>query len=119
MVASLTLASPKCKKSAGNSNCYKGRLEVKGLCGNYTIALLEGKMDTARMEAKWKDDVTGKTYNNVFALGSVCSFPDSLKAGDEFYFTLTETQEQCAVCMAYYPRPQKSLLIKVLNKACN
>lgn len=96
---------------------YKGRLEVKGICMNYTIKLLEGNMDTSKIVATWKDEVTGKTHTNVFALGSVCSFPSSINEGDEFYFSIDPAPVQnCAVCMAYYPKPSKSLAIKVTGK---
>lgn len=111
--------SCKTNKASASTTCFKGRLEVAGICSNYTISLLEGNLDTSRIVSMWKDDVTGKTYTNVFALGSPCTFPDTLKAGDEFYFVLDDTKQQCAVCMAYYPKPQKALNIKVLDKPCN
>lgn len=100
------------------SKCYKGRLEIKGICSNYTIKLIEGNMDTAKIVASWRDEVTGKTHTNVFALGSPCTFPASLKEGDEFYFRIDDAKQECAVCMAYYPTPQKKVSIKVLDK-CN
>lgn len=106
------------KRNLASSTCYRGRLEVKGICSNYTVKLLEGNIDTARIAADWKDEVTGKTYNNVFALRNPCSFPVAMNAGDEFYFTLDDAKTQCAVCLAYYPTPPKKLSIKVLNKPC-
>ena len=118
-IAALPFSSQTCKKNPSSSNCYKGRLEVKGICSNYTIKLVEGQLDNSKIVSNWKDDVTGKTYNNVFALGSPCTFPETLKEGDEFYFTIDTTKQQCAVCMAYYPKPEKSLSIKVLDKPCN
>ena len=80
---------------------------------------MEGQLDTSQIVASWKDDVTGKTHSNVFALGSPCTFPAALNEGDEFYFTIDTAKQQCAVCMAYYPKPQKALSIKVLEKPCN
>lgn len=118
ILALILLSGMNCSNKKLASSCYKGRLEVKGMCSNYTIKLIEGNLAAERIEASWKDEVTGKTHTNVFALGSPCNFPDSIKEGDEFYFTLTEENQQCAVCMAYYPKPQKSLSIKVLDKAC-
>jgi hypothetical protein len=110
----LTLSADKCEK---NKTIYKGRLEIKAICMNYTIKLLEGNLDTAKYVAEWKDETTGKTHNNVFALESVCSFPSTIKEGDEFYFTIDpEPERGCAVCMAYYPKPPKKLAIKVVNK---
>jgi hypothetical protein len=107
------------QKTQASSTCFKGRLEIKGICSNYTIKLLEGNLDTSKFLAKWKDETTGKNYTNVFALGSPCSFPSTIKAGDEFYFTLSNAKEQCPVCMAYYPTPSKKLAIKVIDSPCN
>ena len=120
-IAALPFVNQQCKSvpTKTNANCYKGRLEVKGICSNYTIKLLEGNLDTSQIAASWKDEVTGKTHSNVFALSSPCSFPSSLNEGDEFYFVPDTAKQQCAVCMAYYPKPEKALSIKVLTKPCN
>ncbi len=101
------------KKTSGG--VYKGRLEIAGICQNYTISLLEGKMDTAQLVADWKDEVTGKEYKNVFRLGSPCTFPSTIKKGEIFYFKLDSTVQNCQVCLAYYPTPPKSLNIKVIQ----
>ncbi|HJS53666.1 MAG TPA: hypothetical protein VJ765_03950 [Chitinophagaceae bacterium] len=112
----LSVAANKCKNKKDN-NVFKGRLEVKGICMNYTIKLLEGNLDTSKVVSEWKNEVTGKTHNNVFALGSVCGFPSTINEGDEFYFAIDSTYvSNCAVCLAYYPKPAKSLAIKVMNK---
>jgi hypothetical protein len=112
----LVSTTDKCKNK-NESSFYKGKLEVKGMCMNYTIKLLEGKIDASKLVAEWKDEMTGKTHNNVFALGSVCNFPPTIKEGDEFSFTIDTTYvSNCAVCLAYYPKPAKSIAIKVVNK---
>ena len=112
----LAATTDKCKNKNENS-VYKGKLEVKGLCMNYTIKLLEGNINASKLVAEWKNEVTGKTHKNVFALGSVCSFPPTINEGDEFYFTIDTTYvSNCAVCLAYYPKPAKSIAIKVVNK---
>lgn len=104
-----------------NSDCskktitYKGRLEVKGLCMNYTISVLQGNIDPSLIVSDWTDETTGKSYKNVFKLGSPCNFPATINQGDEFYFTIDTTSVQnCAVCMAFYPTPSKALAIKVV-----
>ena len=102
------LAQRKCNKGNGAANCYKGRLEIKALCGNYTIALLEGSLDSSKIEGSWTDEQTSKTYKNVFALGSPCSFPDSVEP----------TVQNCMVGQAFYPKPAKALSIKVIDKDC-
>ena len=116
IIITLVLAANKCKNK-NESNVYKGRLETKGMCMNYTIKLLEGKLDTSKIVSEWKNETTGKTHNNVFALGSLCSFPSTINEGDEFYFTIDSSYvSNCAVCLAYYPKPPKSIAIKVVNK---
>jgi len=116
LVFTLAVTTNKCKNK-NESSVYKGKLEVKGMCMNYTIKLLEGNIDASKLVAEWKNEVTAKTYNNVFALGSVCNFPSTINEGDEFYFTLDSTYvSNCAVCLAYYPKPAKSIAIKVVNK---
>jgi hypothetical protein len=112
----LAVSADKCKNKNENS-AYKGKLEVKGMCMNYTIKFLEGNIDTSKLVAEWKNEMTGKMHNNVFALGSVCNFPSTINEGDEFYFTIDTTYvSNCAVCLAYYPKPAKSIAIKVVNK---
>jgi hypothetical protein len=118
IVAAFILATTinKCKNK-NESSIYKGKLEVKGMCMNYTIKLMEGKIDPSKLVAEWKNEVTGKTHNNVFALGSACNFPSTINEGDEFYFSIDTTYvSNCAVCLAYYPKPAKSIAIKVVNK---
>lgn len=110
----LAISGDTCKKREG---VYKGRLEVKGMCMNYTIKLLEGTIDTANIATSWTNEVTGIQYSNVFALKSVCTFPESIKEGEEFSFTIDPNPVQnCAVCLAYYPKPSKGLAIKVVNQ---
>ncbi len=115
----LSFSPLSCSNKTKSSSCFKGRLEIKALCMNYTIKLMEGTMDTSKVEAQWTDESTGKAYSNVFALGSPCTFPATINEGDEFYFTIDSTSKQdCAVCMAYYPKPAKHLAIKVLPGSC-
>lgn len=116
LVFILAVTTNKCKNKNENG-AYKGRLEAKGMCMNYTIKLLEGHIDTSKLVTEWKNELTGKTHTNVFALGSVCNFPSTINEGDEFYFTIDPTYvSNCAVCLAYYPKPAKSIAIKVVNK---
>ena len=115
-VTSLVLSASDCSNNTRSKEKYKGRLEIKGICMNYTISLVEGTMDTSGFAANWTDEVTKKSYKNVFALGSPCNFPATIKEGDEFYFSIdTTTVQNCAVCMAYYPTPPKKLAIKVVE----
>lgn len=100
-------------KSAGR---YTGRLEVAGICKNYTISVIEGEMDKKLVEAEWTDASTQKKYTNAFKLGNPCDFPAAIKAGDTFHFVIdTSPSKECIVCMAYYPTPSKALSIKVVD----
>ncbi|MEI6946623.1 hypothetical protein V9K67_05430 [Paraflavisolibacter sp. H34] len=109
-----------CRKPAPPAgNCFKGKLEIKGICSNYTLRVLDGLIDTSLVMASWTDENTGKAFRNVFGLGNPCTFPDSLQEGAEFYFTIdTATSPRCDVCLAYYPTPPKKLSIKVLPDPC-
>jgi hypothetical protein len=113
IVAAMVVTKNNCNKN-NKATCYKGRLEIKGICSNYTIKLLEGNLDSTLISPSWTDEQTGKTYTNVFALGSPCSFPQSINQGDEFYFTIDTAKQNCNVCMAYYPIPEKKLAIKIV-----
>ena len=114
-LAALTISSQKsCKDKNLKEGCYKGRLEIKAICSNYTIKVLQGNIDTNKIASSWTDENTSKTYTNVFALDNPCSFPDSLKQGDEFYFTIKQEKDTgCIVCQAYYPVPGKRLAIQI------
>lgn len=115
--ATLLLSGSDCGKKKTGNTIYKGRLEIAAICMNYTIAVIEGDMDETAIVENWIDVVTNKTYDNVFRLGNPCNFPGTIKQGDEFYFTIDTTKgKDCAVCMAYYPTPEKALMIKVMEK---
>lgn len=117
----LTVSADKCgnkkKTETTTPATYKAKLETKALCMNYTLRLLEGDIDTSLITASWTDESTGKSYTNVFGLGSPCTFPSNIEQGDDFYFQIDTSQKQeCAVCMAYYPTPPRKLSIKVVDK---
>ena len=117
IVPMLTISADKCGSKTTDTGMYKAKLEIKGICMNYTIRLLEGNIDTSLIGAAWTDEHSGKSYTNVFGLGSPCTFPATIKEGDEFYFTIDTTSKQnCPVCMAYYPTPPRKLSIKVFEK---
>jgi hypothetical protein len=105
------------KPADSSPKIYKAKLEIKAICMNYTLRLTEGSLDTSYVAATWTDETTGKSYQNVFALGNPCTFPPTIELGQDFKFIIdtTKDQKQCAVCMAYYPIPPKKLFIKVVE----
>ena len=116
-IFSLTISADGCGNKDGGSKVYKGKLEIKALCMNYTLSVVEGDIDPALVVANWTDENTGKKYNNAFGLADPCMFPATIKEGDEFYFSIDSVKKgDCAVCMAYYPTPEKKLLIKIVDK---
>jgi hypothetical protein len=112
------LSSSTCNKASKNKNCFKAKLEIKGICMNYTISLLEGDTAALLLAPEWTDETSGKKYTNVFALSNPCGFPD-LKEGEEFYFTLEkDAKKDCMVCEAYYPTPAQKNNIRVITEPC-
>ena len=115
-LAMLLLSNSDCTKNKSTVR-YKGKLEITGICMNYTIRVTEGNIDPALIVDNWTDETTSKSYDKVFRLGNPCDFPATVKQGDEFYFTIdTAKGKDCAVCMAYYPTPPKALSIKVVTE---
>lgn len=109
-----------CKEPVQTSTCYQARLEIKGVCMNYTIKVLEGTIDPGLIEASWTNPATGQTHQNVFGLASPCDFPSDIAEGDEFYFVLNNNPNMaCGVCEAYYPTPAKKLRILAAKAPCN
>ncbi|MEN9497246.1 MAG: hypothetical protein RL750_145 [Bacteroidota bacterium] len=95
---------------------YQGRLEITGICSNYTISVISGGLDSNQVELSWTDPTTNLQYTNAFRLKNPCDFPAELKAGDVFYFQLESAPSRnCAQCLAYYPTPSKGLDIRVVT----
>ena len=119
LLAFFVLLNISCNKSNDTiQNCFKGKLVLKGLCMNYVIQITEGDVDKALYESSWQNPLTNTTYQNVFRLESICTFPSTIKEGDEFYFTIPKNPipQTCAQCMAYSPTPNKMIYIEICNK---
>ena len=97
---------------------YKGKLVLQGICMNYVIQIIEGSVNPMLYEQSWVNPSTNTTYQNVFGLGSICTFPSNIKEGDEFYFTIPQNPvvQTCAQCKAYSPMPAKTINIAIYNK---
>ena len=114
----LSISADKCSNTKKNvPGIYKARLEIKAICMNYTLSLLDGDIDSSLIMASWIDESTDKSYTNVFGLQSPCTFPPNIQQGDDFYFMIdSSTIKDCIVCMAYYPTPPRKLSIKIVEK---
>lgn len=104
-----------CRKEDSTQGCIRGKLVIKGVCGNSTIEVMDGGIDSNLIVQNWDDPSTSKIYKNVFALKSFCTFPGDIKEGDVFYFTIDTVSKggDCIVCLAYRPTPPKGLMINV------
>jgi hypothetical protein len=119
LLAFFVLLNISCNKSNDTiQNCFKGKLVLKGLCMNYVIQIIEGDVDKALYESSWQNPSTKTTYQNVFGLGSICTFPSTINEGDEFYFSIPKSSivQTCAQCLAYSPTPSKKISIEICNK---
>jgi hypothetical protein len=116
LLAFFVLLNITCNKSNDTiQNCFKGKLVLKGICMNYVIQITEGDVDKSLYESSWQNPSTNTTYQNVFGLESICTFPSTIKEGDEFYFSIPKSPivQTCAQCMAYSPTPSKKIYIEI------
>lgn len=95
---------------------FSAKLVKQGICMNYVIQVNDIDFPQDLIEKEWTDEFSKVKYENVFALESVCDFPDSIKEGDSFRFRIDREKENlCAVCLAYTPVPRKSVSITVIK----
>jgi hypothetical protein len=81
---------------------------------NYVIEVMDENFDKNLIEINWLDDSSNQEFQNVFTLASVCDFPNDIMEGDIFNFSVLENyNQQCAVCLAYTPTPEKSINIRL------
>lgn len=105
-------------KAVPADGILKGKLVIKELCGHYVVQVMNAKLDGSLVANGWRDDKRNQTYDNVFAVSNRCGFAKAnLNEGQEFEFTFDKNPppEDCLVCMAYYPTPDKKNVIRVLQ----
>ena len=96
----------------------KGKLVIKELCGHYVVQVLNAKLDGSLVANGWRDDKRNTTYDNVFTVSNRCGFANAnLDEGAEFEFMFDKNPppEDCLVCMAYYPTPDKKNVVRVMQ----
>jgi hypothetical protein len=106
-------------KMASADGVLKGKLVIKELCAHYVVQVTSGKLDTSIVTNGWKDDKRNKIYDNVFTVANRCGFGDAqLNEGDEFEFRIDKNPppEDCIVCMAFYPTPEKRNAVRIIKK---
>ena len=96
---------------------YTGKLVIQGICMNYVIQVNDTDFPQKLIEKNWIYEASGVAYENVFALESVCDFPEDVKEGDSFNFMIgnkNKNEDGCIVCLAYSQVPKKYLSITVI-----
>ena len=94
--------------SLEQEKCLKGILVKKGICGQRVIKIISQSKDGVSYATQWKDDISGKSYENVFTVENSCAFPVAIKEGEEFNFKLTaEKANDCVHCAAHTPVPKE------------
>jgi hypothetical protein len=112
------LKSSENSQSVETGQCMKGILVKKGICGQRVIKIVSQNKDGVAYATQWKDESSGKTYENVFAVDNRCAFPAALNEGDELSFKLTSNKtNDCVLCAAYTPVPKEKNSI-IVNGDC-
>jgi hypothetical protein len=96
------------KPQSDTAVCMQGKLVKRGICGQYVVQLMGEPADGILYAQQWMDSMSHRSYENVFTIGNPCSFPASIKEGDSFGFTITQTADSvCIQCRAYTPTPSQ------------
>jgi len=108
LLAALPFFSFECKNKT--SAWLKGKV-IRITCASTVVQVLDNKKIG---DSSWADSMsTHQTYNNVFSVSNKCELPQTLKAGDEFWFTIDSiSKTQCIVCMMYDAPPQSKFSVK-------
>ena len=118
----LIIAGGACKSTAvptATGKMLTGKLVISELCNHYVVSVLSGSLPSTAVTASYRDEKRNLTYTNVFTVESKCSFEKAgIKEGEQFSFELATAgyQENCMVCMAYYPTPATRLSIVNIKK---
>ena len=104
------------KDEIDDRETFLGKLVIKGICMNYIIQVNDDNFPSNMIEENWTNEFSEIEYQNVFALKSVCDFPENIEEGDTFNFVIDNDKENlCSVCLAYSPVPRKSVSITVIE----
>lgn len=108
VLLSLPLLAQQCEKK--QTTCLKGKV-VRVTCATTVVQVLN---NSSVGDAAWSDSmVTHQTYKHVFSVTNKCEMPATLKAGDEFWFSLDSSHTaSCIVCMMYDAPPRAQFAVK-------
>lgn len=114
---SMTCNKVDSNEAAVDPICYKGKLIMRGLCGNAVVQVLDPNLNPSFYEASWRDPMTGIVYENVMGNLNYCSFPSDVQENSIIYFTIEypTTVPACAQCKAYSSSPEKRQYIRVCS----
>lgn len=100
--------------STNKDSCLDGILVKKGICGQRVIEIISKDKSGVSYDSLWKDESSGKSYQNVFNVENTCSFPATIEEGDKFSFMVSsDNNNDCMQCQAYTEVPNKKNIIKV------
>jgi hypothetical protein len=111
--------SCKTASKADNTSLLVGKLVISEICSHLVVSVESGNISPDKLTASFRDEKRATSFNNVFTIANTCNFEKTgIKEGDRFYFEIipNTAQEECMVCMAYYPTPEAKLSITRIKK---
>lgn len=103
-----------CKKNNDlPRECLQGKV-IRITCASIIVQVLN---DSSVGDDGWEDTFNNRgKYDNVFQVLNTCHLPDTLKAGDVFYFKIgSSVPSDCMVCAMYDAPPKSAYDIKDLS----
>ncbi len=102
------------KKASTQTECYTGKLLVKGICSQRVISVEDGSTAGLSVNPAWVNPFSGDTLRNVFSVENICDFPPEIDSGVVFKFRISKkTPSDCITCKAYTPVPDEKNIIEV------
>lgn len=104
--------------NAGNDNntqLIKAKV-IRITCASTVIQVLDSTH--YNLGETWTMQGTSNTYEHVAVVSNKCELPETLKAGDEFYFKVikeSDARKDCMACMMYDFPPSKGIYLQVVD----
>jgi hypothetical protein len=99
--------------STATKNCLKGKV-IRISCASYVVQVLN-KQHVG--DYGWKDEQSGKTYDNVINFSNPCHVGE-WKQGDEIFFSIKDSSStnDCVTCMMYDAPPKTAMQVENVSK---